>query len=137
MKKLCLLFLLFTITSSFSQGKKIELDEVEIKQKALPEINISGIRYSFKERDYFIKTLLTSRFWSKDFKIKIDLTYFYEDKKKNFLLIEGKTLVKIDSEILFKNHKYKSNKRIKLLLEKIKEVSIIQNNITQVLIKTY
>tara|TARA_B100001758_G_scaffold40157_1_gene31251 strand:- start:85 stop:498 length:414 start_codon:yes stop_codon:yes gene_type:complete len=137
MKKLCLLFLLFTITSSFSQGKKIELDEVEIKQKALPEINISGIRYSFKERDYFIKTLLTSRFWSKDFKIKIDLTYFYEDKKKNFLLIEGKTLVKIDSEILFKNHKYKSNKRIKALLSKLKEVSIIQNNITQVLIKTY
>ena len=136
MKKLCLLFLLFTITSSFSQGKKIELDEVEIKQKALPEINISGIRYSFKERDYFIKTLLTSRFWSKDFKIKIDLTYFYEDKKKNFLLIEGKTLVKIDSEILFKNHKYKSNKRIKVLLEKIMEVSIIQNNITQVVIKT-
>ena len=137
MKQLCLLFLLFTITSSFSQGKKIELDEVEIKQKALPEINISGIRYSFKERDYFIKTLLTSRFWSKDFKIKIDLTYFYEDKKKNFLLIEGKTLVKIDSEILFKNHKYKSNKRIKALLSKLKEVSIIQNNITQVLIKTY
>ena len=137
MKKLCLLFLLFTITSSFSQGKKIELDAVEIKQKALPEINISGIRYSFKERDYFIKTLLTSRFWSKDFKIKIDLTYFYEDKKKNFLLIEGKTLVKIDSEILFKNHKYKSNKRIKALLSKLKEVSIIQNNITQVLIKTY
>lgn len=137
MKKLCLLFLLFTITSSFSQGKKIELDEVEIKQKALPEINISGIRYSFKERDYFIKTLLTSRFWSKDFKMKIDLTYFYEDKKKNFLLIEGKTLVKIDSEILFKNHKYKSNKRIKALLSKLKEVSIIQNNITQVLIKTY
>tara|TARA_B100001769_G_scaffold236632_1_gene201526 strand:- start:381 stop:794 length:414 start_codon:yes stop_codon:yes gene_type:complete len=136
MKKLCLLFLLFTITSSFSQGKKIELDEVEIKQKALPEINISGIRYSFKERDYFIKTLLTSRFWSKDFKMKIDLTYFYEDKKKNFLLIEGKTLVKIDSEILFKNHKYKSNKRIKALLSKLKEVSIIQNNITQVVIKT-
>jgi len=136
MKKLCLLFLLFTITGSFSQGKKIELDEVEIKQKALPEINISGIRYSFKERDYFIKTLLTSRFWSKDFKMKIDLTYFYEDKKKNFLLIEGKTLVKIDSEILFKNHKYKSNKRIKVLLEKIMEVSIIQNNITQVVIKT-
>tara|TARA_Y100000994_G_C15613927_1_gene410071 strand:- start:419 stop:832 length:414 start_codon:yes stop_codon:yes gene_type:complete len=136
MKKLCLLFLLFTITGSFSQGKKIELDEVEIKQKALPEINISGIRYSFKERDYFIKTLLTSRFWSKDFKMKIDLTYFYEDKKKNFLLIEGKTLVKIDSEILFKNHKYKSNKRIKVLLEKIMEVSIIQNNITQIVIKT-
>ena len=136
MKKLCLLFLLFTITGSFSQGKKIELDEVEIKQKALPEINISGIRYSFKERDYFIKTLLTSRFWSKDFKMKIDLTYFYEDKKKNFLLIEGKTLVKIDSEILFKNHKYKSNKRIKALLSKLKEVSIIQNNITQVVIKT-
>tara|TARA_Y100000996_G_scaffold415190_1_gene408649 strand:- start:2235 stop:2648 length:414 start_codon:yes stop_codon:yes gene_type:complete len=136
MKKLCLLFLLFTITSSFSQGKKIELDEVEIKQKAFPEINISGIRYSFKERDYFIKTLLTSRFWSKDFKMKIDLTYFYEDKKKNFLLIEGKTLVKIDSEILFKNHKYKSNKRIKVLLEKIMEVSIIQNNITQIVIKT-
>ena len=136
MKKLCLLFLLFTITGSFSQGKKIELDEVEIKQKALPEINISGIRYSFKERDYFIKTLLTSRFWSKDFKMKIDLTYFYEDKKKNFLLIEGKTLVKIDSEILFKNHKYKSNKRIKALLSKLKEVSIIQNNITQIVIKT-
>ncbi len=71
MRQLSLLFLLlFTITNSFCQGKKVILEEVEVKEKAIPEITISGTRYSYKERDFFIKTLLTQPFWEKDFKMK-------------------------------------------------------------------
>tara|TARA_B100000686_G_scaffold355291_1_gene472084 strand:- start:3767 stop:4123 length:357 start_codon:yes stop_codon:yes gene_type:complete len=116
---------------------KVELDEVEIKEKALPEISILGIRYSYKERDYFIKTLLTQPFWSKDFKMKIDLSNFYKDKLNDFFLIKGKTIVKIDSKTLSRNHQYKSYRKIKGLLPKIKKVSINQNNLTQVIIETY
>ena len=44
MRQLSLLFLLlFTITNSFCQGKKVVLEEVEVKEKAIPEITILGI----------------------------------------------------------------------------------------------
>tara|TARA_B100001996_G_scaffold332498_1_gene281640 strand:+ start:297 stop:716 length:420 start_codon:yes stop_codon:yes gene_type:complete len=138
MRKLLLLFLLiFTITNSFCQVREFELSEVEVKEKAIPEITILGIRYSYKERDYFIKTLLAEPFWRKDFKMKLDLSYFYKDKKNDFFLIKGKTTVKIDSKILSRNHKYKSYRKIKGLLSKMKKVSINQNNLTQVIIETY
>ena len=91
MRQLSLLFLLiFTITNSFCQGKKVVLEEVEVKEKAIPEITILGIRYSYRERDFFIKTLLTQPFLRKDFKMKLDLSYFYETKQNDFL-IKGET----------------------------------------------
>ena len=136
MRQLSPLFLLlFTITNSFCQGKKVVLEEVEVKEKAIPEITISGTRYSYRERDFFIKTLLTQPFWRKDFKMKLDLSYFYETKQNDFL-IKGETIVKIDSIILSRKHKYKSNRKIKRLLPIIKKVSINQNNSTEVIIET-
>lgn len=136
MRQLSLLFLLlFTITNSFCQGKKVILEEVEVKEKAIPEINILGTRYSYKERDFFIKTLLTQPFWRKDFKMKLDLSYFYQNKQNDFL-IKGETIVKIDSIILSRKHKYKSNRKIKRLLPIIKKVSINQNISTEVIIET-
>ncbi len=136
MRQLSFLFLLlFTITNSFCQGKKVVLKEVEVKEKALPEITILGTRYSYKERDFFIKTLLTQPFWRKDFKMKLDLSYFYKTKQNDFL-IKGETIVKIDSIILSRKHKYKSNRKIKRLLPIIKKVSINQNISTEVIIET-
>ena len=76
-------------------------------------------------------------FWSEDFVLKIDLSYFYEEIKNDFLLIEGETKVQIDGEILSRKHKYKSMKRIKELIPRIKEVSINKNDSIQVIIKTY
>lgn len=131
-----IIFLLFiTFYNSYGQGQKIELNEVEVGVNALPVITISGVNYSFKERDYFITRLLTEPFWSSNFKIKFDLSSFYEDRKYDFI-IDGKTIVKIDDEILLKGHKFRSYKKIKKLLPKIKTVSIIQNNFTEVNINT-
>ena len=98
MRQLSLLFLLlFTITNSFCQGKKVVLEEVEVKEKAIPEITILGIRYSYRERDFFIKTLLTQPFWRKDFKMKLDLSYFYKETRhhnqigSHFCMLMGMT----------------------------------------------
>ena len=69
--------------------------------------------------------------------MKIDLSYFNEEVKNDFLLIEGETIVKIDGEVLTSKHKYKSMKRIKELIPKIKEVSIDKNDQTYIIIKTH
>lgn len=128
-------FLNFFLSSCYSQGRKINLKEVEVNVKSIPIIYIEGVGYSFRERDYFIKLLLTESFWSDNFKIKIDLSSFYENNNSEFV-IEGKTIVKIDDEILSKKHQYRSHKKIKKLLPRIKEVSIIQNDMTEIFIKT-
>ena len=127
--------MLFTISKSYGQGTKIDLNEVEINIKALPIITISGVNYSFKERDYFKTRLLTEPFWSKNFHIKIKLNSFYEDLNYVFT-IDGKTIVKVDGEVLFRGHKYLSIKKIKKLLNEIKTVSIKENGSTEVEVKT-
>tara|TARA_B100000575_G_scaffold144311_1_gene115266 strand:- start:3370 stop:3816 length:447 start_codon:yes stop_codon:yes gene_type:complete len=136
-KKITFIFFLFSIISSYSQGSKVTLKEVQVSEKALPEINILGENYSYRHRDVLIKKLLRLPFWSEDFVLKIDLSYFNEEVKNDFLLIEGETIVKIDGEVLTSKHKYKSMKRIKELLPKIKEVSIDKNDQIQIIIKTH
>ena len=95
-----------------------------------------GVNYSYRHRDVLIKKLLRLPFWSEDFVLKIDLSYFNEEVKNDFLLIEGETIVKIDGEVLTSKHKYKSMKRIKVN-SKIKEVSIGKNDQIHIIIKTY
>ena len=136
-KKITFIFFLFSIISSYSQGSKVTLKEVQVSEKALPEINILGENYSYRHRDVLIKKLLRLPFWSEDFVLKIDLSYFNEEVKNDFLLIEGETIVKIDGEVLTSKHKYKSMKRIKELIPKLKEVSISKNNQIQIIIKTH
>jgi|TARA_B110000444_G_scaffold261390_1_gene313130 hypothetical protein len=97
---------------SFSQGHKINLDELEVNKKALSVINILVVDYSFRERDYFIKRLLTESILSDSFRIKIDLSTFYKCIKKEFS-IKGETIVKIDGENLSRIRPYKSLKKIK------------------------
>ena len=131
------IFFMCSIIGAFSQGSEINLKEVQVSEKALPEINILGENYSYKHRDVLIKKLLRLPFWSEDFVLKIDLSYFDEEVKNDFLLIEGETIVKIDGEVLTSKHKYKSMKRIKELIPKIKEVSIDKNDQIHIIIKTH
>lgn len=119
------LILLFsnTLTKSFSQGKKIDLKEVEVEEKALPVIYILDKGYSFKERDKFMKLLLRNRFWKNDFFIKINLNSF--DNKSSFEFdLKGETIVKINSKILSRKHKFKSYRKIKNLILKTESVAI-------------
>tara|TARA_B100001173_G_scaffold45126_1_gene35810 strand:- start:1350 stop:1799 length:450 start_codon:yes stop_codon:yes gene_type:complete len=119
------LILLFsnTLTKSFSQGKKIDLKEVEVEEKALPVIYILDKGYSFKERDKFMKLLLRNRFWKNDFFIKINLNSF--DNKSSFEFdLKGETIVKINNKILSRKHKFKSYRKIKNLILKTESVAI-------------
>ncbi len=118
-----ILLLSNTFTKSFSQGKKIDLKEVEVEEKALPVIYILDKGYSFKERDKFIKLLLSNKFWKNDFFIKINLSSF--DYKSSFEFdLKGETIVKINSKILSKKHKYKTYRKIKNLIPKIENIRI-------------
>lgn len=56
-------FLLGTLFSFGQQGKSITLDEVINTAKIIPEIYIENSAYSFKDRDLFLKKMLTSDFW--------------------------------------------------------------------------
>ena len=76
-----------SIIGAFSQGSDINLKEVQVSEKALPEINILGENYSYRHRDVLIKKLLRLPFWSEDFVLKIDLSYFNGEVKNDFLLI--------------------------------------------------
>ena len=98
-KTITFIFFICSIISAYSQGSDINLKEVQVSEKALPEINILGENYSYRHRDVLIKKLLRLPFWSEDFVLKkIDLSYFNEEVKNDFLLIEGETIVKIDGE---------------------------------------
>ena len=118
-----ILLLSNTLTKSFSQGRKIDLKEVKVEEKALPVIYILDKGYSFKERDKFIKLLLSNKFWKNDFFIKINLSSF--DYKSSFEFdLKGETIVKINSKILSKKHKFKSYRKIRNLIPKIENIAI-------------
>ena len=120
---LIILFFSNTFSKSFSQGKKIVLKEVEVEEKAIPVINILNKVYSFKERDKFIKLLLSNKFWKNNFFIKINLSSF--DNKSLFEFdLKGETIVKINSKILSRKHKFKSYRKIKNLILKTESVAI-------------
>ena len=136
-KTITFIFFICSIISSYSQESDINLKEVQVSEKALPEIYILGKNYSYRHRDVLIKKLLRLPFWSEDFVLKIDLSYFNGKVKNDFLLIEGETIVKIDGEVLTSKHKYKSMKRIKDLIPEIKEVSIDKNDQIHIIIKTH
>ena len=120
---LTILFFSNTFSKSFSQGKKIVLKEVEVEEKAIPVINILNKTYSFKERDKFIKLLLSNKFWKNNFFIKINLSSF-DNKSLYEFDLKGETIVKINSKILSKKHKYKTYRKIKNLIPKIKNIRV-------------
>jgi len=120
---LTILFFSNTFSKSFSQGKKIVLKEVEVEEKAIPVINILNKAYSFKERDKFIKLLLSNKFWKNNFFIKINLSSF-DNKSLYEFDLKGETIVKINSKILSKKHQYKTYRKIKNLIPKIENIRI-------------
>ena len=120
---LTILFFSNTFSKSFSQGKKIVLKEVEVEEKAIPVINILNKAYSFKERDKFIKLLLSNKFWKNNFFLKINLSSF-DNKSLYEFDLKGETIVKINSKILSKKHKYKTYRKIKNLNAKIENIRI-------------
>ena len=117
------LFFFFVSILSIAQGKKINLDEVSVSKKAFPVISISGIKYSFVERDKFVNFILKGAFWRDDFFCKIALQKFTNDEIYNYQM-NGPTLIKIDNEILTKYHKYNSFKKIKKLNSNIINISL-------------
>ena len=68
------------LSSCFAQEMKIDLREVEVTENALPVIEINTKDYSFRDRDYFVRLLLKSRFWQNNFQLKIALESFYNDR---------------------------------------------------------
>lgn len=125
---LIFLVLWFLTPVGFSQAKQIELNEVELSKKALPIILIDGEKYSFRNRDYFVKLILKSRFWEDSFYVKVDLTSFDTDSLFAYE-IDGKTRIYLDNIELDKTHQFKKNKQIQYLNERIKEVRVVKNSI--------
>ena len=85
-----------SISFCFAQMSTIELNEVELSKKALPIILVDGEEYSFRNRDFFIKMVLKSRFWEDSFYVKVDLVTFNEDSLFAYE-IDGKTRVFLDN----------------------------------------
>lgn len=109
--------------SCIAQGKQIRLNEVELVKKALPIIVVDRNQYSFRNRDFFIKTVLKSRFWEKRFYLKMDLSSFSTDSLLSYE-IEGKVKAFIDGIELDRNHQFKKKKVIQVLNERIVHVSV-------------
>ena len=86
------IFLLFFISLSFSsaqtdnntEGTKIDLNNVDVKTKALPTVLLFGKQYTFRERDDFVRSLLGSKFYFKDLLISFQLEEFYTKKLYQF-----------------------------------------------------
>ena len=117
-----------SISFCFAQMSTIELNEVELSKKALPIILVDGEEYSFRNRDFFIKMVLKSRFWEDSFYVKVDLVTFNEDSLFAYK-IDGKTRVFLDNVELDKTHQFKKKRKIKILNEQLEEVRVMKNSI--------
>ena len=115
-------FLLGTLFSFGQQGKSITLDEVINTAKIIPIIYIENSAYSFKDRDLFLKKMLTSDFWW-SFKFSIPLEE-YETKEKSNFSNSGPLRVFINDNELNKRHLFKSSRSIRALISKIDKVVI-------------
>ena len=91
-------------------------------------ILVDGEEYSFRNRDFFIKMVLKSRFWEDSFYVKVDLVTFNEDSLFAYE-IDGKTRVFLDNVELDKTHQFKKKREIKILNEQLEEVRVMKNSI--------
>ena len=120
------LALFASISLCYAQRKPIELNEVELSKKALPIIVVEGEKYSFKNRDFFVKMVLKSRFWEDSFYVKVDLIAF-ETARLFTYEIEGKTRVFLDNVELNKTHQFKKKRQINTLNKQLEEVRVMKN----------
>ena len=115
-----------------AQGREINLQEVELTEVALPVVQINEQEYSFKERDYFIKLLMKSKFWQPSFQLKMALTTFSNDSLFTYQM-NGKTKVIVDGLELNKKHAYRKRKAIKLLNQQIENLYILKKEKAQII----
>ena len=118
--------------SIHAQGREISLQEVELTEVALPVIKINEQEYSFKERDYFIRLLMKSKFWQSSFQLKMALTTFANDSLFTYQM-KGKTKVVVDGLALNKKHAYRKRKAIKLLNQQIESLHILKKEKAQII----
>ena len=115
-----------------AQGREINLQEVELTEVDLPVVQINEQEYSFKERDYFIKLLMKSKFWQPSFQLKMALTTFSNDSLFTYQM-NGKTKVIVDGLELNKKHAYRKRKAIKLLNQQIENLHILKKEKAQII----
>ena len=115
-----------------AQGREISLQEVELTEVALPVVKINEQEYSFKERDYFIRLLMKSKFWQPSFQLKMALTTFANDSLFTYQM-KGKTKVVVDGLELNKKHAYRKGKAIKLLNQQIESLHILKKEKAQII----
>ena len=120
------------IFSVHAQGREISLREVELTEVALPVIKINEQEYSFKEREYFIRLLMKSKFWQPSFQLKMALTTFANDSLFTYQM-NGKTKVVVDGLTLKKKHAYRKGKAIKLLNQQIESLHILKKEKAQII----
>ena len=122
----------FGIFYAHAQGREISLQEVELTEVALPVIKINEQEYSFKERDYFIRLLMKSKFWQPSFQLKMALTTFANDSLFTYQM-KGKTKVVVDGLALNKKHAYRKRRAIKLLNQQIESLHILKKEKAQII----
>ena len=120
------------VFSVYAQGREISLQEVELTEVALPVIKINEQEYSFKERDYFIRLLMKSKFWQSSFQLKMALTTFANDSLFTYQM-KGETKVVVDGLVLNKKHAYRKRKAIKLLNQQIESLHILKKEKAQII----
>ena len=118
--------------SIHAQAREISLQEVELTEVALPVIKINEQEYSFKERDYFIRLLMKSKFWQSSFQLKMALTTFANDSLFTYQM-KGKTKVVVDGLALNKKHAYRKRRAIKLLNQQIESLHILKKEKAQII----
>ena len=122
----------FGVFYAHAQGREISLREVELTEVALPVVKINEQEYSFKERDYFIRLLMKSKFWQPSFQLKMALTTFANDSLFTYQM-KGKTKVVVDELELNKKHAYRKPKAIKLLNQQIESLHILKKEKAQII----
>ena len=122
----------FGVFYAHAQGREISLQEVELTEVALPVVKINEQEYSFKERDYFIRLLIKSKFWQPSFQLKMALTTFTNDSLFTYQM-KGKTEVVVDGLELKKKHAYQKRKTIKQLNQQIESLHILKKEKAQII----
>ena len=122
----------FGVFYAHAQGREISLQEVELTEVALPVVKINEQEYSFKERDYFIRLLMKSKFWQPSFQLKMALTTFTNDSLFTYQM-KGKTEVVVDGLELKKKHAYQKRKTIKQLNQQIESLHILKKEKAQII----
>ena len=122
----------FGVFYAHAQGREISLQEVELTEVALPVVKMNEQEYSFKERDYFIRLLMKSKFWQPSFQLKMALTTFANDSLFTYQM-KGKTKVVVDGLALNKKHAYRKRKAIKQLTHQIESLHILKKEKAQII----